>query len=48
MELNRVLYYVGKPRKNSRVIENTTKGLESNEVVLNATHKIRDACIEYK
>ena len=48
MELNTVLYYVGKPRKNSRVIENTTKGLESNEVVLNATHKIRDACIEYK
>ena len=48
MELNTVLYYVGKPRKDSRVIENTSKGLETSEVVLNATHKIREACIEYK
>ena len=48
MELNTVLYYVGKPRKNSRVIENTSKGLESSETVLNATHKIKEACIEYK
>ena len=48
MELNTVLYYVGKPRKNSRVIENTSKGLESSEIVLNATHKIKEACIEYK
>ena len=48
MELSTVLYYVGKPRKDSRVIENTTKGLKSNEVVLNATHRIREACIEYK
>ena len=48
MELNTVLYYVGKPRKDSRVIENTSRGLETSEVVLNATHKIREACIEYK
>ena len=48
MELNTVLYYVGKPRKNSRVIENTSKGLVDSEVVLNATHKIKEACIEYK
>jgi len=48
MELNTVLYYVGKPRKDSRVIENTSKGLRTSEVVLNATHKIREACIEYK
>ena len=48
MELNTVLYYVGKPRKNSRVIENTTKGLVNSEIVLNATHKIKQACIEYK
>ena len=48
MELNTVLYYVGKPRKNSRVIENTAKGLTSSETVLNATHKIKEACIEYK
>ena len=48
MELNTVLYYVGKPRKDSRVIENTSEGLKTSEVVLNATHKIREACIEYK
>ena len=48
MELNTVLYYVGKPRKDSRVIENTTKGIMSSETVLNATHKIKKACIEYK
>ena len=27
MELSTVLYYVGKPRADSRVIENTAKGL---------------------
>ena len=48
MELNTVLYYVGKPRKNSRVIENTSKGLTTSETVLNATHKIKEACISYK
>ena len=48
MELSTVLYYVGKPRKDSRVIENTARGLVDDEVVLNATHKIKEACIEYK
>lgn len=48
MELSTVLYYVGKPREDSRVIENTAKGLVDNKVVLNATHKIKEACIEYK
>ena len=48
MELNTVLYYVGKPRKDSRVIENTSKGLTSSETVLNATHRIKEACINYK
>ena len=48
MELSTVLYYVGKPREDSRVIENTAKGLVDDEAVLNATHKIKDACIEYK
>ena len=48
MELNTVLYYVGKPRKDSRVIENTSEGLKNSETVLNATHKIKEACIEYK
>jgi len=48
MELNTVLYYVGKPRKDSRVIENTSEGLKNSETVLNATHKIKEACINYK
>ena len=48
MELSTVLYYVGKPRADSRVIENTAKGLVDSEVVLNATHKIKEACMEYK
>jgi len=48
MELNTVLYYVGKPRKDSRVIETTAKNLSDNEKVINATHKIKEACIEYK
>jgi len=48
MELSTVLYYVGKPRKDSRVIENTAKGLVSSETVLHATHEIRNACINYK
>ena len=48
MELSTVLYYVGKPRKDSRVIENTAKGLVDNKSVLNATHEIRNACINYK
>ena len=48
MELSTVLYYVGKPRKDSRVIENTAKGLIDSKTVLNATHEIRNACINYK
>ena len=48
MELNTVLYYVGKPRKDSRVIETTAKNLVDNEKVIEATHKIKKACIEYK
>ena len=48
MELSTVLYYVGKPRKDSRVIENTAKGLVDSKTVLNATHEIRNACINYK
>jgi len=48
MELSTVLYYVGKPRKDSRVIEHTARGLTTSDVVLNATHKIKEACIEYK
>ena len=48
MELNTVLYYVGKPRKDSRVIETTAKNLVGNEKVIQATHRIKEACIEYK
>jgi D-glycero-alpha-D-manno-heptose-7-phosphate kinase len=48
MELNTVLYYVGKPRKDSRVIENTAKNLVDNQKVIDATHKIKEACVEYK
>jgi len=48
MELNTVLYYVGQPRKDSRVIETTAKNLVDNEKVIEATHKIKKACIEYK
>ena len=48
MELNTVLYYVGKPRKDARVIENTAKNLVDNEKVIEATHKNKKACIEYK
>ena len=48
MELSTVLYYVGKPRRDSRVIENTAKGLVDSKTVLNATHEIRNACINYK
>ena len=48
MELNTVLYYVGKPRKDANVIVNTSKNLADNKRVIEATHKIKEACIEYK
>ena len=48
MELNTVLYYVGKPRKDSRVIETTAKNLVDNAKVIDATHNIKQACIDYK
>ena len=48
MELNTVLYYVGKPRKDSRVIEGTANKLLVDDKVTGATHKIKEACIEYK
>ena len=49
MELNTILFYVGS-RKDTRVIETTSKNLNSfwDKKVVNATHKIKDACIEYK
>ena len=49
LELSTVLYYVGKPRKSERVIETTSNNLMKNdELTLQATHRIKDACIEYK
>ena len=49
MELNTVLYYVGKPRKNVNVIENTAVGLNKDDPkVIDATHAIKQACLDYK
>lgn len=48
LELNTVLYYVGKPRKDERVIEATTKNLSLDDQTVEATHQIKDACIEFK
>ena len=49
LELSTVLYYVGKPRMNERVIENTSLNLLNNdEETLQATHRIKSAAIEYK
>ena len=48
VELNTVLYYVGKPRKDANVIVNTSKNLVDNNKVIQATHKIKETCIEYK
>ena len=40
---------VGKPRKDERVIENTSLNLLNNdEATLQATHRIKSAAIEYK
>lgn len=49
LELSTVLYYVGKPRMDERVIENTSLNLLNNdEETLQATHRIKSAAIEYK
>lgn len=48
LELNTVLYYVGSPRKDERVIEATSKNLKNNIKSLDATHKIKESCIEFK
>ena len=49
LELSTVLYYVGKPRMDERVIENTSLNLRNNdEATLQATHRIKSAAIEYK
>lgn len=49
LEINTVLYYVGSPRMDERVIEATSENLSSeNSKTIEATHKIKDACIEFK
>ena len=49
LELSTVLYYVGKPRMDERVIENTSQNLLNNDKgTLQATHRIKSAAIEYK
>tara|TARA_R100000081_G_scaffold73532_1_gene40060 strand:+ start:79 stop:1092 length:1014 start_codon:yes stop_codon:yes gene_type:complete len=48
IELNTVLYYVGKPRKDARVIEATSNNLIKNEKTLEVTHKIKQSCIDFK
>jgi D-glycero-alpha-D-manno-heptose-7-phosphate kinase len=48
LELNTVLYYVGSPRSDERIIENTSKNLLSNQKTVDVTHKIKQACIEFK
>ena len=48
LELSTVLYYVGKPRKSENLIETTSKNLLKDPNVLEATHNIKEACIEYK
>ena len=41
MELNTVLYYVGKPRRDARVIELTSKNLSDNEEVIQQLIKLK-------
>jgi D-glycero-alpha-D-manno-heptose-7-phosphate kinase len=48
LELNTVLYYVGCPRKDERVIEATSDNLKGNTKTLEATHMIKESCIEFK
>lgn len=48
IELNTVLYYVGKPRDDARVIEATSQNLIGNSKTLEVTHKIKQSCIDFK
>ena len=48
LEMNTVLYYVGCPRNDSRIIEVTSQNLDKDEKTIEATHKIKEACIEFK
>lgn len=48
LEMNTVLYYVGSPRSDARIIEATSSNLKENEKTVEITHKIKEACIEFK
>jgi D-glycero-alpha-D-manno-heptose-7-phosphate kinase len=48
LEMNTVLYYVGSPRSDARIIEATSNNLDKNEKTIEVTHKIKEACIEFK
>ena len=48
LEMNIVLYYVGNPRKDARVIETNMNNLKSNPKSIQATHKIKKACEDFK
>ena len=48
IELNTVLYYVGKPRNDARVIEATSQNLVGNSKTLEVTHRIKQSCIDFK
>ena len=48
LEMNTVLYYVGSPRSDVRIIEGTSKNLEKDSKTVEITHKIKEACVEFK
>jgi len=48
LEMNTVLYYVGSPRSDVRIIEGTSSNLEKDTKTVEITHKIKEACIEFK
>lgn len=48
IEMNTVLYYVGKPREDARVIEENMNNLKNNSKSISATHDIKMSCQEFK
>lgn len=48
LEMNTVLYYVGKPRKDARVIETNMNNLKTDLKTIQATHEIKKACEDFK
>lgn len=48
LEMNTILYYVGKPRKDAKVIETNINNLKSNDKSIQATHEIKKACQDFK